>query len=126
MLGAPDTAYHPVEVPGCAAAETSHWRSGPHGPFRGARRSPCAQYLAGPRVTVTDDPRLSVTVRLHELMVPHGSATERLSSRKPSFAVPRFGWAGMIRLPVEVTYTEYGALTLTSNPSTTSLNRCPL
>jgi hypothetical protein len=31
------------------------------------------QYVAGPRVTVTDEPRLLVTVRLHELRAPHGS-----------------------------------------------------
>jgi hypothetical protein len=38
------------------------------------RRSPRAQYLAGPRVTMTDDPRLSVTVRLHE---SHGPGRRR-------------------------------------------------
>lgn len=39
------------------------------------------QYVAGGRVTVTEDPRLSVTVMLHELMVPHGSATAAVSAR---------------------------------------------
>jgi hypothetical protein len=33
------------------------------------------QYFAGGRVTVTDDPRLSVRVMLHELRSPHGSLT---------------------------------------------------
>ena len=40
--------------------------------------------MAGGTVTVTEDPRLSVTVTLHEWMRPHGSGTEAVSARKPS------------------------------------------
>ena len=66
---------------------------------------PGAQYLAGGRVTVTEDPRLSVTVRLHELRVPHGSRTAAVSATKPS-SEALFDRAGMITWPVEVTDTE--------------------
>jgi hypothetical protein len=70
---------------------------------------------------VTDDPRLSFSVMSHELMVPHGSLMWAVSARRPSSHVLVFAWAGMSSSPVEVAYTEYNALTLTSNPSTYSL-----
>jgi len=51
---------------------------------------------------VTEDPRLSVTVTLHELRAPHGSGPEKLMARKPSSeALFDRGW--MSTLPVEVT-----------------------
>jgi len=43
-------------------------------PDRGGQPS-SGQYLAGGRVIVTDDPRLSFRVMLHELRSPHGSMT---------------------------------------------------
>lgn len=45
---------------------------------------------------------------------------------KLSSATMRFGYAGIVRWLVEVTNTDYGALTLTSDPPMGSLLRCPL
>ena len=59
---------------------------------------PLVQYLAGGRVTVTDDPRLSFRVMLHELRVPHGSGTEAVSARRPSSQALPFACAGMVPL----------------------------
>lgn len=44
---------------------------------------PRAQYVAGGTVTVTEDPRLSLTVTLHEFLVPHGSGTLAVACRPP-------------------------------------------
>ena len=65
-------------------------------------------------VTVTEDPRLSVTVRLHA--PEHGSRLKCVltSSQRPSvLAAVR---AGMSTWPVEAMDTEYSALVLTLNP----------
>lgn len=64
-------------------------------------------------------------VRLHVLVVPHGSGTEAVSAREPSSEL-LFARGGAISLPVEVADTEWSALMLTSNPSTYSLNWRPL
>jgi hypothetical protein len=50
----------------------------PRSPSRGNLR---AQYLVGGSVTVAEDPRLSVTVRLHQRMMPQGSGTGALMAR---------------------------------------------
>ena len=67
------------------------------------------QYVAGPRVTVTDEPRLLATVRLHELRAPHVRCRDR-SAPDPSSAVLKFGWFEIGALPVEVTDTDQSAL----------------
>jgi Insertion element 4 transposase N-terminal len=68
---------------------------------RGCRRAGCGQYLAGGRVTVADDPRLSDTVRLHVVSPGHGQLSPALRGSAPSR--PAADFAGITTLPVEVT-----------------------
>jgi hypothetical protein len=63
-------------------------------------------------------------VRLHDLVVPHGSGTEAVSAREPS-CEPLFARGGAISLPVEVTDRQRSARMLTPDPWTHSLNWCP-
>jgi hypothetical protein len=76
-------------------------------------------------VTVAENPRLLVTVRLHEAW-PHGSLMWSLTPKLPLSEVTAFGWFEKITLPVEVTDADQSKLTLASYPETFSRNKCPL
>jgi hypothetical protein len=76
-------------------------------------------------ITVPKNPRLLVTVRLHEVL-PHGSLMWSFTPKPPLFDVTAFGWFEKITLPVEVTDADQSKLTLASYPETFSRNKCPL
>jgi hypothetical protein len=70
---------------------------------RGHRRAGHGQYLTGGRVTVTDDPRLSDTVRLHVVSPGHGQLNPGPALRGSPPSRPAADFARITTLPVEVT-----------------------
>ena len=60
--------------------------------------------MGGARLAVTDDPRLSVTVRLHVCPAGHGSPLLATSAQLPSVQVG--ACAANMTAPVEVIFTE--------------------